>query len=385
MSERISLGKPAQKAEECAALKLLIQPDDGLAPILAAIKGAKESIEIVIFRFDRPEIEAALKIAVGRGVHVHALIAYVNRGGEQNLRALEMRFLEAGVTVARSSDDLVRYHDKMLLVDRKTVYVLSFNYTAHDIDFSRGFGLVTSEKKWVAEAARLFEADSKRQPYSPSADEFVVSPLNARKVLSTFLRKAKKELLIYDPKIADREMLRILNERLKSGVEIRIIGRLGKRANGLAAKKLLKLRLHTRTIIRDRAQAFVGSQSLRKAELDSRRELGMIVHDAKLVNKLAEVFDSDWKGSEPAALPEKVKANGKAAQDELRKAEKVIAKEISPLETSVKRVMKKIAAEAGAEALETEAVQESVKKAVKKVVKDAVKEVVESAPEAKAS
>jgi cardiolipin synthase A/B len=379
-----SRGDHAQ-AEECAALKLLIQPDDGIAPILSAIKAAKESIEIVIFRFDRPEIEAALKTAVGRGVHVHALIAYINRGGEQNLRSLEMRFLEAGVTVARSADDLLRYHDKMLLVDRKTAYVLSFNYTAHDIDFSRGFGLVTNNPKWVAEAARLFEADSKRQPYTPSAEEWVVSPLNARKVLSSFLRKAKKELLIYDPKIADREMLRILNERLKSGVVIRIIGRLGKRANGLNAKKLLKLRLHTRTIIRDRAQAFVGSQSLRKAELDSRRELGMIVRDAKIVSKLAEVFDSDWKASEPTTLIDKLKDNGKDVPDQLKKAVKVIAKEIPPLETTVKRVMKKIVAEAGAEALETEAVQETVKKVVKRVVKEAVKEVVEKAPEAKAS
>ena len=49
----------------------------------------------------------------------------------------------------------------------------------------------------------------------------------------------------------------------------------------LKVKKLSKLRLHTRTIIRDGRQAFIGSQSLRAAELDSRREVGLIVRDCE--------------------------------------------------------------------------------------------------------
>jgi len=75
-------------------LKLLIQPESGIAPLLGAIKRAKSRIDIVVFRFDRPEIESALKAAVARGVSVNALIAYANRGGEKNLRTLEMRLLE---------------------------------------------------------------------------------------------------------------------------------------------------------------------------------------------------------------------------------------------------------------------------------------------------
>ena len=62
-------------------MKLLIQPDDGPEALLKGIRTAKKSIEIAIFRFDRAEVEAALKAAVGRGVAVSALIAYTNRGG----------------------------------------------------------------------------------------------------------------------------------------------------------------------------------------------------------------------------------------------------------------------------------------------------------------
>ena len=86
-----------------APVRSLVQPGDGIMPLVKAIDHAKKSVEIVIFRFDRKEIEAALAKAVTRGVFVHALIAYTNRGGEKNLRDLEMRLLAAGVTVARTA------------------------------------------------------------------------------------------------------------------------------------------------------------------------------------------------------------------------------------------------------------------------------------------
>jgi len=49
-------------------VKLIIEPADGVAPLLAAIKGAKTRVEIAIFRFDRTDVENALKAAAARGV-----------------------------------------------------------------------------------------------------------------------------------------------------------------------------------------------------------------------------------------------------------------------------------------------------------------------------
>jgi phosphatidylserine/phosphatidylglycerophosphate/cardiolipin synthase-like enzyme len=109
-------------------MKLLIQPGDGLDRLVKGIRKAKKSIELLIFRFDRPEIERALADAVERGVFVHALIAFTNRGGEENLRKLEKRLLADGITVARTAGDLVRYHGKMIVVDRKELYLLWPDY-----------------------------------------------------------------------------------------------------------------------------------------------------------------------------------------------------------------------------------------------------------------
>jgi phosphatidylserine/phosphatidylglycerophosphate/cardiolipin synthase-like enzyme len=355
-------------------VKLIVQPRDGASPLLTAIKKAKKTVEIAIFRFDRTDIEVELKAAAKRGVKVTALIAYVNRGGEKHLRALEMRFLEAGITVARTADDLIRYHDKLLIIDRKTLYLLSFNFTHLDIDHSRGFGLITRNNKTVQEAVKLFEADSTRRSYTAGLDTFVVSPVNSRKVLGQFLRRAKKQLLIYDPEISDKEMMKILQERAKAGVEVRIIGHSAKRLN-LQVAKLTKIRLHTRTILSDGNKAFIGSQSLRPAELDSRRELGLIIRDSKILKQLLECFESDWKSTDAEADKSAKKDEMPEAQKkDVQRATKVLAKELHPLTATVRKAVKKAVAEAGEDIMGDKRVKTTVKKMVKKAIKQAVKE-----------
>ncbi len=377
-------------------MKLIIEPDDGVGPLLSAIKNAKKSVEIAVFRFDRQDIELALKAAAAaKGVRVTALIAFANRGGEKRLRNLELRFLDAGIIVARSANDLSRYHDKFILIDRRVLYVLSFNFTHLDIDHSRGFGIVTTNANWIREAVSLFRADCARTTYVPKAETFVVSPANSRRVLGAFLKRAKKQLLIYDPKISDKDMLRTLQERAKAGVEIKVIGSVAGH-HPFAVQKLSGRRLHTRTIIRDRRQAFVGSQSLRTAELDSRRELGLIVQDGKAVRKLIETFESDWASThaKDASAPAKEKeapmdgpaaVSVKQAEKEAEKTEKavqVFTHELDPLAISVKKAVRRAVAKAGEDVLNDKDVKDTMKKVVKRAVKEAVKEAVQEAQDA---
>jgi phosphatidylserine/phosphatidylglycerophosphate/cardiolipin synthase-like enzyme len=293
-------------------VKLIIQPDEGSAPLLKAMRRARKTIDIVIFRCDRPEIEKALETAVTRGVVVRALIAHTNRGGEKGLRRLELRLLSAGVTVARTADDLPRYHGKMLIVD-DMLYVFGFNYTKLDIEKSRSFGIMTRDKRLVKEAVSLFEADSTRQPYSPNHDRFVVSPETSRELLTAFVRQAKKQLLIYDAQISDNLIHRVLQDRLRAGVEIRVIGKIEKIPAGADCRKFLDLRLHVRAIVRDGTACFIGSQSLRKLELDGRREVGVIVTDSRIARKIQAIFEADWSLCGPAKEKEKEKEKEKDA------------------------------------------------------------------------
>jgi len=276
-------------------MKLIVQPDAGIAPIVTAIKQAKRSIDILIFRLDRAEIARALEAAVARGVRVRALTAHQNRGGTKSLRKLEMQLLESGVTVSRTAADLARYHGKMMIIDSRILHVYGFNFTGLDIEKSRSFGIVTKNEKLVNEAEKLFAADFDRQPYAPGYERLVVSPENARDRLSRFLRGARKQLLIYDPKVSDDAMLKILTQKIEAGVDVRIIGKVEKGKHGLEAEAFVGKRQHLRCIVRDGRAVFLGSQSLRRTELDARREIGVIVRDPKVVNAIVKIFESDWE------------------------------------------------------------------------------------------
>jgi len=361
--------------------KLLIQPGAGIAPLLDAIERAREIIQIVIFRFDRGEIEAALRRAARRGVFVHALVAHtsVGQGGESTLRKLEMRLLADGISVARTATDLVRYHDKLMIVDKETLFLLGFNFTYLDIERSRSFGIVTDNPEWVAEAGKLFFADTMRQPYAPACDAFVVSPVNARRQLINLLSKAKRQLLIYDDKLSDPYAMRLLVAKALQGVDVRVIGSAGKRAAGVHVAPLF-MRLHAQIIVRDGEQMFLGSQSLRTLELDARREVGILIDDPEIIRQVVTTFKADWARIHLADMPQPaVQADSDAEPDdpESETVACVMAPEdTSPLLTAevVKAAVKDAIKDALLERLEETSAVVPLRETVKSAAKEALYE-----------
>ena len=283
----------------------MIQPEAGLAPVVQAIRRAKRSIDLAVFRLNCEEIELALGAAVERGVKVRALVAHANRGGTDRLRKLEQRLLASGVTVSRSDDHLLKYHGKFLVIDG-ALHVLGFNYTKADTRGTRSFGVQTRNRSAVKEAEHLFESDLTRRPYEgPRRSPLVVSPENARESLYRFVKGAKPRLAIYDARLDDAAFVALLHQLMASGVDVQVIGHAPSLAPSTQVRALKGLRLHVRAIIRDGTRAFVGSQSLRRLELDRRREVGLIIGNPTVSRKMLEVFDLDWETSAP----------GKAAGD----------------------------------------------------------------------
>lgn len=372
-------------------MELLIQPGTGIAPLLAGIEQAQTSIQIVIFRFDRGEIEAALSRAARRGVFVHALVAFTStgQGGERTLRNLEMRLLSDGVSVARTATDLVRYHDKLMIIDNRKLVMMGFNYTYIDIERSRSFGIIANgdndeEKQWVAEAEKLFLADATRQKYTPNCDTFLVSPGNSRKQLTQFIQAATKQLLIYDGKLSDPEMMKLLSHKAKHGVEVRVIGKAGKHAPDIKVAPL-DMRLHAQAIVRDGEVMYLGSQSLRALELDARREVGVILSDAAIVRKVTEVFETDWsriKNAQDIPLTEaeivaEDPTHMEAAPDSEEEEEPITAAPDAPalpsaltMKEAVKEAIKDILLESMQDAPEAKVMKEAVKEAAKEALRE---------------
>jgi len=277
--------------------RLLVQPDDGSAPLLEAFNSARRSLDLYVFRLDDRRVGDALERAVRRGVAVRALVAHTRRGGAFALRKLESRLRKIGVDVSRSDNDLQRYHGKMAIVDDRRLLVLGYNFTRRDMEHSRSFGLVLENKRVIAQAREMYDADFNRRVYVPEHGALVVSPFNSRAVLARLIQEARRQILIYDKRLSDELMLRLIERQARAGVEVRVIGTMQRRLKGVAAAPFPG-RLHVRAIIQDGRRLFVGSQSLRREELDERREIGAVVSTHREVARALRVFQQDWAASQ---------------------------------------------------------------------------------------
>ena len=75
---------------------------------------------------------------------------------------------------------------------------------------------------------------------------------------------------------------------------------------------------YRRAMVRDRKDVFVGSQSLRRPQIDGRREIGVISPHSKVAAAIARVFDQDWSEAMPKAeVQEKEKDTAEALEPAL--------------------------------------------------------------------
>jgi cardiolipin synthase len=108
------------RIEPTANVKLILQPDDGVSPLIKAIDSATKSIEIAIFRFDGAGYPECARTGSGSGCVCTRPHRKYESGGSKDLRKLEMDFLPAGIEVSRTADDLPRYHYKFMIIGRQT-------------------------------------------------------------------------------------------------------------------------------------------------------------------------------------------------------------------------------------------------------------------------
>jgi len=209
-------------------------------------------------------------------------------------------------------------------------------------------------------------------------DDFVVSPVNARKQLLALIHRAHKRLLIYDPNIADAEMLRALDTRARHGVSVRIIGSVGRKSPRLNVRPLGGFRLHTRAIIRDGCEGFVGSQSLRRpssirgaksaSSSATRRSSPVSSIRSKLTGRRKETIESA--------------ATLQAARHALKRNLKANMKKLSPLDPLVREALREVVSKTdGSATLTTREMKDTVEKAVREAVRERVQEMLSESGE----
>jgi cardiolipin synthase A/B len=291
-------------------ISLIVQPGDSFFPIVDAIDSARKAIKMTIFRMDDPIVKDALSNAVNRGVRVQALVAVNSKGWIKRNKKLSGELAKLGVEVKaqQSKEKIKRYHYKMMTVDDKQALILTFNPTQKNLHYARDFGVLLRDQEIVAELNRLFDADWEGIKFKPASSPLVISPYNSREKIIRLLKSARQSIRILDAKVEDQQAIGVLLKKAAEGCDIKIISRQidyeGISAN-LHFRRLARYKLHAKCIVVDGRYFSLGSQNLREVSLDHRREVGIIIEDTVIAQKIERVFDEDWNNATEKANGQK--------------------------------------------------------------------------------
>ncbi|NBZ94953.1 MAG: phospholipase [Proteobacteria bacterium] len=295
---------------------LIIQPDDGIQPILGTINGAELSLDIKMFQFTDPVLIQAVIQAQRRGVAVRVMLNPSRFTGEHDNDEAFALFRDAKVPVQETNPKYPITHEKSMVVDGKQAFIMSLNWAPKYFERTRDYALVTNVPEEVAEVASCFEADWQRADFTPPAvSNLIWSVGKSRQAVIDFVHDAEKSLYVQHEKYVDTPVIEALvRAKMKRGVKVHATAlpvhslREFYRLDGVAGLRLLEdlgihvhrlkhVHLHAKLILADKKRALLSSFNIYPKCFNERRELGIKFEDRDLVKRLVEVFESDWEQS----------------------------------------------------------------------------------------
>jgi len=286
-----------------ASEKLIIEPDQGRQPIIEAIQGAKNTVDLAMYGFTDPDLMQSFIQAKQQGKSVRILLQHFPYNNlDENLPAIQ-QFSDHQVNLVYAPSTFYLLHQKTLVLDHQQALILTFNFTRSTFTKQRNFGLIIDDPVAVQEIQQVFNADWQNKTIIPKVSRLVWSPDNSRAKILSFIHNAKKEIKIYAQGLSDYQVIDALVGAVKRGVSVQVLTSgpwPGKKWDYLkkAGVQIVldkKLIIHAKVILVDQKKAFLGSINFTQASIDKNRELATMVQDPKIVTKLLEVFKRDWK------------------------------------------------------------------------------------------
>jgi phosphatidylserine/phosphatidylglycerophosphate/cardiolipin synthase-like enzyme len=241
------------------------------------------------------------------------------RSGESENRQAKTKLRAAGITVKDTHPGFDVSHEKSMVVDGEVAFVKSHNWAPKNFGGTRDYAVITRDPEEVAEVAEGFEADWKREDFSPEKRRLIWCRGNGRARIARFIDGAKKELFLQNERYQDPTIVERLVAAHARGVKVHLMslpphalkekkileGVAGLRVMhdvGIKIHKLKGLHLHAKMLLADGKRAIVGSMNIAPGSFDSRRELAIEIEDKPLVKRLRRTFQQDWDNSKPIDL-----------------------------------------------------------------------------------
>lgn len=299
-----------------SGLQLLVFPNQAGSPVLDAIKSAQSSIDMEMYMLSDQDIVNGLIAAAKRNVTVRVLLEPHPFGAAGANQAAMDAFKGTGVQTAWTSSKFVYTHEKSIIFDGATAWIMTANMSRSARLSNREYLVLDSNADDVAEVQNIFNSDWTKTTYvpGPAAAHLVISPVNARSQLLSLINAAQHTLVVGMETMGDPQLQQALVARARAGVQVRVlIGDPGSnpnspipavakelKAGGCDVRYLQTPTLHAKVMIADGATVYTGSINATTNSMDNNRELGLLYNQVNVAQRVNVTYEQDWAAGHPA-------------------------------------------------------------------------------------
>jgi phosphatidylserine/phosphatidylglycerophosphate/cardiolipin synthase-like enzyme len=290
---------------------VVVEPQDGLAPIYRFILGARHSLDMTMYELVDPAAERDLGKDAARGVRVRVILDQ-NRERSRNTPAY--RYLVAHhVKVVWADPSYDATHEKCVVVDGREALVMTMNLDAEYYATTRDFAVFDTDRADVTAIESVFGADFAHRPVVPSKGTDLVWSPGSLPALLAVIHGARRTLSIENEEMSSPDITRALVAAAKRGVRVRIamvadsyydrafdqIVAAGGRVH-LYPYSWTGLYIHAKVTVADAGERdqrlYLGSINFSDASLFYNRELGIVSGNAAVVAAVNAVVARDYAG-----------------------------------------------------------------------------------------
>jgi phosphatidylserine/phosphatidylglycerophosphate/cardiolipin synthase-like enzyme len=286
-------------------VRVIVEPSDHGAALVNAITAATTSVHMTMYELSSPTVISALVARHHAGVEVKVILnaKFLSSGPNPNQSAFST-LQSAGVPVVWSSPSFELTHEKTVVIDRATAWIMTMNASRTSPDDNREYLAVESDAAAIVEAEAQFAADFAGTAYAPSGP-LLMSPVTMRPGLTSLIASATRTLDFEVEELSDPALTKefcaavgrhvtvhgVLSNSTPSSVGRTALSQL--KACGVTMLSLAVPYLHAKAIVVDSARAYVGSANFSTTSLDQNRELGLVTTNAATVSSVESTIASD--------------------------------------------------------------------------------------------
>ncbi len=295
-----------------SAVTVIVEPSDNGQALLDGINNATKSVHMTMYLLTDSDVINALTGRQSAGLDVKVLLNQNFPSGQSGSNQSAFDTLQsAGVNVAWAPAGFQYTHEKAVILDGTTAFIMTMNADNTAMTSNREYVGIDTDANDITEAEAIFEADFANKSSGASGD-LVVAPTNARTKIVELIATATKTIDLEGEEFSDAQTASAIASALGRGVAVNIVvsdvdlteateqaAISTVKAAGGKVNSLTSPYVHAKACVVDGTAMYVGSANFSGGSFGYNRELGFLTNTASEVTKVDSTIKQDFQNGTP--------------------------------------------------------------------------------------